>query len=354
MEDVVAGYVPAGARRGRPWLRRAHAGMTAVPPVIPPRRLDRYPDLVTIRASAGTKAAIRAAATAAGVTEADWLRALLGDAVAEIESREAVRTVRPAPVASVAAEVEEPSIAAGGQTFIVVTLTDAAGNPVADELVSVDVGAPTSGITLPRQGGSLVVVPQNSTTDADGRCVIRIEVPDKTCPADSATRATHVVTIKAAALGEEAAAATVEIAVAGPPASIASDAPSDVEPLSETKITGIVLDDAGVRVGAVPIRIEKIEGDGEIVAEQPHDGQYSFTYRAPPRAEQAIFLVRAGAGVDQISEVVIVAVDDGVEINLEGSGRLRVHFHRRIVGLVGRQAVVRGVEWVIERAVEQL
>ena len=112
------------------------------------------------------------------------------------------------------------------------------------------------------------------------------------------------------------AAANVVIALemdAGVPASIDSDAPPRVEPLSATRITVTVQDDGGARVGAVPSSVVKVEGDGrvdDVPGGYTFDGRGAFTYLAPLTPGEAVFLIRAGdaAKGQQIRSAVTIAV----------------------------------------------
>lgn len=84
---------------------------------------------------------------------------------------------------------------------------------------------------------------------------------------------------------------------AGVPATIDSDAPDYVDPLSETLVTVTVLDEEGVRVRAVPIDIGMVEGDGLFVdrsGSYTSDGRATFSYLAPVSAGEAVFVVQAG------------------------------------------------------------
>ena len=105
----------------------------------------------------------------------------------------------------------------------------------------------------------------------------------------------------------------VNIEVGGAPASIETNAPDRVDALSSTKITVTVLDDEGVRVGAVPITVTKVEGDGNIDAvpgNTTSDGRGTFTFLAPLSSGETVFLVRAGdpAKGQQIQQAITVAV----------------------------------------------
>ena len=99
----------------------------------------------------------------------------------------------------------------------------------------------------------------------------------------------------------------------GVPASIKSDAPSRVDPLSATRIAVTVQDDEGALVGAVPISVVKVEGDGrvdDVPGGYTLDGRGVFTYLAPVTPGEAVFLIRAGdaAKGKQIQSAVTIAV----------------------------------------------
>lgn len=100
---------------------------------------------------------------------------------------------------------------------------------------------------------------------------------------------------------------------AGVPATIDHDAADYIEPLSETRITVTVLDEEDVRVGAVPIDIVMVEGDGLFVdrsGSYTSDGRATFTYLAPVSPGEAVFVVQAGdpAKGQQIQEIIELVI----------------------------------------------
>ena len=278
-------------------------------------------------------------------------------------------------VASISAEAQQSAVGIGGTTFIVVTVSDASGNPVAGASVNTDTadaltggivspGAPPTQVKVRTRAnfdyisplGALHHLPacvDDTTTEFDvdgtptagarftagtnsaGKCVIQVGAPNgadvpfnaagvaaaadamgTASPADDATRGTHTITIKAAALPLPSQKVTVDIEVGGPPASIESDAPASVDPLSTNRITVTVLDDEGVRVGAVPISVVQVEGSGNVDkfpggdAAETSDGRATFTYLAPLSSGEAVFLVRAGAPGQVIQSTITVAIGD--------------------------------------------
>ena len=115
------------------------------------------------------------------------------------------------------------------------------------------------------------------------------------------------------AAGPAQLSASAEITVAGAAATVESDAPDYVEPLSDTKVTITVHDDEGVLVGATAINVVQVAGDGltegllPVDAKQTHDGQASFTYAAGLSGE-AVFRVIAGSGPGAVRDVITLSV----------------------------------------------
>ncbi|MCY4392276.1 MAG: hypothetical protein OXE43_09505 [Chloroflexi bacterium] len=277
--------------------------------------------------------------------------------------------------ASISAAADQGTIAIGGSTFIVVTIVDAEGNPTVGKHAGVNSGQPlvpgilgpevpagdranpvTSNLNVDRNypgvandipacGNQLAVVDDAATTDVDestlnlqaadgtdvgsgtntaGQCVIQVTAPDEPGAANDATRGTHTVAISSlVALGGDLTpridTVTVEIQVGGSPASIESDSPGRVDSLSSTSITVTVLDDEGVRVGAVPITVIKVEGSGQVddvATGMTSDGRASFTYLAPLTPGEAVFLIRAGdaAKGQQIQDTITLAIGPEPEV----------------------------------------
>ncbi|MYH67200.1 MAG: hypothetical protein F4152_01085 [Dehalococcoidia bacterium] len=259
--------------------------------------------------------------------------------VGEISS--SVDIVLHGPVAAIAASAEQSAIEVGGKTFIVVTATDAAGNPVKGQKVSKlaqggvvpperlanpvvvsnevnkQVGPPDAALVaaigeLPSCGVKAVANDEAITEDVNearpasdgtndaGKCVIQVDAVggDTPSPADDAARGTHTITLVASATGAPVPgvdAAVVEIEVGGAPSSIETDAPSQIAPSDEVTVNITVLDDEDVRVGGVPIEVLHTAGDGAIIADAKDktvDGRASFTYIAPSTPGVVEFLVR--------------------------------------------------------------
>ncbi len=260
--------------------------------------------------------------------------------------------------ASISATVDQGTIAGGGSTFVVVTVLDADGNPavgiqdidfrsnkplvpaiVGPEVpagsaavlleykLDVDRRAPGHPAYLPSCGQRdavaadatttppTVAAPGSSGTNTAGKCVIEVTAAGGTTPspADDSTRGTHTLTV--GSTNARIPTVNVEIQVGGAPASIETDAPERVDSLSSTKITVTVMDDEGVRVGAVPISVTQVEGDGnvdDVAGKMTSDGRGSFTFLAPLTPGEAVFLVRAGdaAKGQEIRSTVTLAIGE--------------------------------------------
>ncbi|MDE2932717.1 MAG: hypothetical protein OXS47_02465 [Chloroflexota bacterium] len=236
--------------------------------------------------------------------------------------------------AAVSAESEQGTIGIGNSTFIVATVVDRDGNPVAK---ATDVAVRTHNplgrsIVGPEvQAGSAAVlvdavsnVDKNapghpayipacaSGTNAAGQCVIEVTAggdATPTNPFDDATRGTHTLTIGNS--NPLVPTVTVEIQVGGSAASISSDAPASVDPLSSTTVTVTVLDDEGVRVGAIPITVDLVEGSGKVdlLGEMTSDGRATFTYLAPLSAGEAVVLIRVNPNTPgQVQTTATIAI----------------------------------------------
>ena len=267
------------------------------------------------------------------------------------------------PAAALSASVDQSTIGQGGSTFVVVSVSDAEGNPVTGVLdvdfqsnkplvpaivppevpegstannlgysLNVDRDLPGRANDLPACGdhpneddantadideseGSLGVAAGTGTA---GKCVIQVTAPAETGVGDGATRGTHTLTVGTDNV--RIPTVNVEISVGGAPASIETDAPANVDSLSSTKITITVLDDEGVRVGAVPVSVVQVEGSGnasDVAGGMTSDGRGSFTFLAPLSAGDAVFLIRAGdpAKGQQIQDTVTIAIGAAVEVD---------------------------------------
>ncbi len=242
------------------------------------------------------------------------------------------------------AEPQQGSIEIGGEVYVVLTVTDDAGNPVAGQVVA-PVTSPDKEVEGPTDDAVLVVATKDtpaadSTTDsvgvgyskdfihatdasqnlpacgndavgdlagpstevfatdgtnADGKCVVHVTAPDEDGTDDDATRGAHTLNF---AIGTIKASATID--VAGSPNSITTDAPASVDPASVTKITVSVWDDTNVLVGITEVKVRKVDGGGLIEdqgdggSEMTVDGQSAFTFIAPSGAGTAEILITAG------------------------------------------------------------
>ncbi len=259
------------------------------------------------------------------------------------------------PATTLTAVPESDSVQAGGKTFVVVTLTDAAGTPIPGTTLTdaaVTVAGPTTSavkvttdIDKPKEVGTLNgnvsaagEYPQCKTgtlkydttsktytasgagasdieggTNAMGKCAIEVTAPKATTPATAATteatRGAHTITVKSGTL-----TATATINVRGAPHSITTDAPESVDALSETKVTVSVLDDMNALVGAVPLQIDQIAGEGKVTSAptMTTNGTATFDYIAPPSGV-AIFRVAAGTGADMVTTSVRINIGEAMD-----------------------------------------
>ena len=223
----------------------------------------------------------------------------------------------------ITAEADQNSIAVGGSVFIVVTVTDGAGNGISGR--SPNIGSSTDSIKGPGPNTVRVTAVDNvakdvagtendapgcagTGTNAKGKCVIQVTAPNPIGTANDAARGDHVVTVVGATpIAAADRKVQVTIAVAGAVNAVTTNAPDRVDPGSTTEITATVVDDEGVRAGAQSVTVTKISGDGVLRAGGPavtKDGQHTFTYRAASNAGTAEFDVEvraptsAGAATD--------------------------------------------------------
>ena len=215
--------------------------------------------------------------------------------------------------ARITAAAEQGSVELGGSVFVVVTVTDAAGNGVPGRDAAAGPrrrrrpGARPGAVTVRAAAnvakdvsGTAGDIPACSAgTDAAGRCVMLVTAPNPAGAANDAARGTHTLTVVGASpIPAAAHKVTVDIDVAGPAERVSTDAPGRVEPGSSTDITATVTDDRGVRAGAQSVTVTRIAGGGRLVNAGPattRDGQHTFTYRADARAGAAEFLVEVRA-----------------------------------------------------------
>ena len=248
--------------------------------------------------------------------------------------------------ANITAEPDASVIQAGDKTFVVVTVTDASNNPVPEHKVTaanVTVAGPTTAavkvttkLNMPKEVGTAdgkldgagelphcasgtaatpaaITSPTNyqmggadvsGGTNAMGHCVIEVTAPKTPT---MAARGNHMVTVKLNATKS----ATATIRVSGAPNAIKTDAPESVDALSSTNVAVTVHDDADMPVGAVPIQIDQISGEGKVTTTptMTKDGVATFTYVAGLDGE-AVFRIAAGAAGAQVTEVVRLTVGE--------------------------------------------
>ena len=281
---------------------------------------------------------------------------------------------------AIAAEAMQSSISnVNDETFIVVTVTDSGGNPVDDHTIAhrsqgadggdadgdgvvgpgpkaVEVTAdynrdfihPTdSKMNLPACGDNVTNDPDTTDVDeaalfdggtgAAGKCVIHVSstFTDDDNPANDTSRGTNTVHIAGpgATPTDTSKDAAVAIQVGGAPATISSDAPASVDPLSATEVTVSVVDDEGVPVGEVVTSVNQIEGSGRVIAGDgagmTSDGSVKFTYLAPQTPGTAVFRVTAGEGAGQIASSIVITIGEvapeapeAISIDLRAGGRI--------------------------------
>ena len=283
--------------------------------------------------------------------------------------------------ANVEAAVEQGSIEVGGDVFVVLTVTDGADNPVkgvepeaaakdaivgpADDAKTVTtdykvnkldkdgkVAIPAceahAAVTQTQVDNDPALAPVtlgSSGTNDDGQCVVQVTAPvDDTGTAnvnEAAARGTHTLNFE---LGKLTAAASVQ--VAGAAASIESNAPESVDPLSDTTITVTVRDDEGVLVGATAINVIKVAGDGLAEGKATEsgamtvNGSSTFSYAAGLEGE-VVFRVIAGSGSAAIRDIITLTVgepepDEPPEIRVSGqSGAIGIQNAGSLGDLLG-------------------
>ena len=239
---------------------------------------------------------------------------------------------------------DQGSVEIGESVFVVLTVTDGAGNPVSgatvnpgtpnevvgpnDDAVLVvtekatavrsDFSDDVAGVGYSKDKpakGSAKAIPacgeDNSDTDgetsglqelfategtnANGQCVVYVTAPEDTSDATkSATRGPHTLHFVVDGRATVKASATIE--VAGKPASITTDAPAMVETASVTKVTVSVFDDEDVLVGDRDVNIRKVGGDGLVEDAQTSttNGKATFNFIAPSSVGSSEILITAG------------------------------------------------------------
>ena len=239
---------------------------------------------------------------------------------------------------TITAVPDASAIQVGDKTFVVVTVTDATGNPVVRTFAAGDVtvaGPTTSAVkvttklNVPKEVGTAdgdfadagelphcdattpttpaaVTTPANylagGTNAAMGKCVIEVMAPKTPT---MAARGNHMVTVKLNAT----TSVTATIRVSGAPHAIKTDAPTSVDALSSTNVAVTVHDDADMPVGSVPLQVDQISGEGKVTVAptMTKDGKATFTYVAPLDG-MAVFRIAAGTGAEQVTEVVRINI----------------------------------------------
>ena len=269
------------------------------------------------------------------------------------------------PAKNLTAVPRQGSVEEGGSVWIDLTVTDAAGNPVKDQVIapltSKEVVGPNDDAELIETERTTAEVSGESTagvgyskdfidandadnnlpacgddntgdtlspseevftsngTNADGKCVVYVSVPKKGVDGatKSATRGEHTINFRIGS-GSSAVEASATIQVAGGPATIESDAPEYVDPLSDTTITVTVRDNEGVLVGETDINVVKVAGDGLAEGAATKDeaktsnGSAKFNYIAGLEG-QVVFRVTAGSGAGAIRDIITLTVGTAME-----------------------------------------
>ncbi|MYE13377.1 MAG: hypothetical protein F4X99_17335 [Gammaproteobacteria bacterium] len=147
-------------------------------------------------------------------------------------------------------------------------------------------------------------------TNSKGQCVVYVTAPEDTTDATkSATRGPH--TLHFAVSGATTVKASATIEVAGKPASITTDAPERVDLASVTKVTVSVFDDEDVLVGDRDVNIRKVGGDGLVEDAQTSttNGKATFNFIAPSTPGSSEILVTAG----DVNHRVTLTIGDAME-----------------------------------------
>ena len=263
------------------------------------------------------------------------------------------------------AEADQSSVEIGGSVFVVLTVTDAAGNPVRnaqpqpaseDPIVAptkesnkvttsqaaddndaatspynvnkdpkITADATTNAVSkdkgdLPSCGAFVAVAHTpnavgrfaSTGTDDAGQCAVQVNATADTpgtATNEASARGVHTLTFE---IGDDITA-SVEITVAGGPATISSDAPDYVDELSDTTITVTVRDDEGVLVGETDINVIQVSGDGltegaaTMMDATTKNGSATFSYAAG-LAGDVVLRVIAGSGDSAIRDIITLSV----------------------------------------------
>ena len=216
---------------------------------------------------------------------------------------------------TIEAAPEQNSVQVGGSVFIVVTVTDGAGNAVEGHEVTV-LSSGDDAIQKPDGEGIAVaavnteekVVTSDTTknlpacndgTNGKGKCVVQVTAPQAAGTANDATRGTHTITLQGSApIVEADRKVKVDVTVAGPVDSIETNAPERVDLGSRTEIEVTLKDDAGVLAGAQGLTVTLVAGNGRVIGGGQaitSNGARSFTYRAASSPGTAEFDIEVRA-----------------------------------------------------------
>ena len=242
----------------------------------------------------------------------------------------------------ISASAQQSAVKVGDSTYVVVTITDAGGNPIAGHTIAttlvtvtgpnakavkvatavnsdynVDNNAAKSLPACDEDNTQLDIAGDGSAdeelfdtegTNAKGQCVVKVTATDNVAPAPDATRGAHTITVKVDATATAKSAEAI-VSVGGAPTSMTDDAPERVADLDEITIKVNVWDDADVPVGSVAFSATKVAGDGLLVGvpATTTDGAASFKYVAGIGGT-AVIRLTAGSGAGQIVDSITIHV----------------------------------------------
>ncbi len=221
-----------------------------------------------------------------------------------------------AAAASGAATVDQ-----GKSAFVILSVADKDGNPVEGSspgssvttevenpvVVTLDSTAEYEGTASPADN----VQACSSGTNAAGKCAVQVSA------AANASRGIHTLAaalpVNIPGVGPTVLAASIDIRVVGPPASIETDAPTQSSPSTEIPISVSVYDDAGDLVGAGEVQVILVQGRGAILGAADGkvtlvNGTGSFSYYATSNDDVVAFRLSTGVPpVVKIQEITIGA-----------------------------------------------
>ena len=196
----------------------------------------------------------------------------------------------------------------GKSAFVILSVADKDGNPVEGSnpgssvttevpnpvVVSLDNTVEYEGTPSPADN----VQACSSGTNAAGKCAVEVTA------APNASRGIHTMastmTVNVPGVGPTVLAASIDIRVVGPPASIETDAPAQSSPSTEIPISVSVYDDEGDLVGAGSVTVILVQGRGAVLGTADGkvnlvNGTGSFSYYATSNDDVVAFRLSTGA-----------------------------------------------------------